>query len=127
MDALRLRKILDVRQIEEGAPLFQDDLDHLVQAYEGAVRYVDTQFGMFMTELQNRDLLDQSLIVVLSDHGRWEYSMGAITDKTVPRLACTVDDFRYRARSQEVAELVRPLLLSISCTHLNNEYRQPGR
>ena len=72
LDALRLRDDLGHAlraKSEEGSPLFQTDLDHLVQAYDGAVRYADSQFGLFMVELQNRDLLDQSLIVVLSDHG----------------------------------------------------------
>ena len=72
LDALRMRTdsghMLRAKS-EEGSPLFQDDLDHLIQAYDGAVRYADTQFGLFMVELQNRGILDQAIIVVLSDHG----------------------------------------------------------
>lgn len=37
--------------------------------YDGAVQYADAQFGLLMAGLQDRGVLDQAVVVVLSDHG----------------------------------------------------------
>lgn len=37
--------------------------------YDGAVTYADTMFGLLMASLQERGLLDEVVIVVMSDHG----------------------------------------------------------
>ncbi len=37
--------------------------------YDGAVSYLDTQFGLFMAGLQDRGLLSRAIVIVFADHG----------------------------------------------------------
>ena len=37
--------------------------------YDGALAYLDQWFGLFLEELKRRDLYDDSLIILVSDHG----------------------------------------------------------
>jgi arylsulfatase len=46
-----------------------EDGAYIEQAYNGAVSYADAQFGLLMAALQERGVLDEALIVVMSDHG----------------------------------------------------------
>ena len=43
--------------------------EKLVNRYRGAVRYVDHQLGRLVRRLREKDILDQTLIMVTSDHG----------------------------------------------------------
>ena len=49
--------------------LEQQDFAHIAQVYDGAVAYADAWFGLLMAELDERELLDDVVVVVLSDHG----------------------------------------------------------
>jgi arylsulfatase A-like enzyme len=40
-----------------------------INAYDGAVAYLDSQLGFLLDELQKRGALENTLVVVLSDHG----------------------------------------------------------
>ncbi|HEY1066199.1 MAG TPA: sulfatase [Pirellulales bacterium] len=52
------------------------DLDQLVALYDGGVRYQDAQLGKLIEELRARDLLDDTLIVVVADHGEMFFEHG---------------------------------------------------
>jgi len=41
----------------------------LIDAYDGCIRHVDEQIGRVFEELRARDLLDDTMVVVTSDHG----------------------------------------------------------
>lgn len=43
--------------------------DHLVSQYDGAIAYVDQQLARLLRELRKRNLYDDTLIVITSDHG----------------------------------------------------------
>ncbi len=45
------------------------DLALLRGAYDGAIGYVDAQFGLFMAGLNTRGLLDEAIVIVFADHG----------------------------------------------------------
>ena len=45
------------------------DLYHLVDLYDDEIAYFDSQFGVLMDELRRRGLIDNTVIVVASDHG----------------------------------------------------------
>ena len=45
------------------------DHEHIREVYGGAVRYLDAMFGFFLAGLEERGLLDEVLLVVVSDHG----------------------------------------------------------
>jgi arylsulfatase A-like enzyme len=40
-----------------------------VDAYDGAIAYMDHHLGILMAELEQRQLLDNTLVIVVSDHG----------------------------------------------------------
>jgi arylsulfatase A-like enzyme len=42
---------------------------HLISQYDGALAYIDDQLARVFAELQQRELLDRSLIFIVSDHG----------------------------------------------------------
>ncbi len=46
------------------------DLEHLIALYDGEIAYWDQQFGLMMDDLERRGLLENSLIVLTSDHGQ---------------------------------------------------------
>lgn len=46
------------------------DLEHLIALYDGDIAYWDQQLGIMMADLQQRGLLDNSLIILTSDHGQ---------------------------------------------------------
>lgn len=46
------------------------DLEHLIALYDGDIAYWDQQLGFMMTDLEQRGLLDNSLVVLTSDHGQ---------------------------------------------------------
>jgi arylsulfatase len=46
-----------------------EDLDFVRGVYDGAVSYADTWVGLFLAALERRGALDNSVIVLLSDHG----------------------------------------------------------
>jgi len=45
------------------------DLNYLSAVYDGAVTYMDAHFGLLMAELEQRGVLDDAWVVVVSDHG----------------------------------------------------------
>lgn len=50
-------------------PIGPGDVAAVRHAYDGAVAYSDTLFGLLMAGLQQRGLLENTIIVVLADHG----------------------------------------------------------
>jgi arylsulfatase len=47
----------------------EEDLDFVRGVYDGAVSYADVWFGLLLASLERRGALDDSVIVLLSDHG----------------------------------------------------------
>lgn len=45
------------------------DLDHLLGLYDGSIRFADKQFGELLEKVEQAGELENTLIVVLSDHG----------------------------------------------------------
>lgn len=54
------------------------DLDYVVDLYDGSIRYQDAQLGMLVDELRRRDLLDDTLLIVVGDHGEMFFEHGLI-------------------------------------------------
>jgi arylsulfatase A-like enzyme len=46
-----------------------DDLDHLIDMYDGEIAWVDSQLGRLFAELRRTGIADNALIIVTSDHG----------------------------------------------------------
>lgn len=54
---------------DQGVPLDDADKDFVHALYDGSVRYADYQVGVLLDELELRGLRDDTIVVVLSDHG----------------------------------------------------------
>lgn len=52
------------------------DLQQLEALYDGSLRYQDAKFGEFMTALEERGVLDDSIVIVCGDHGEMFFEHG---------------------------------------------------
>ncbi len=53
----------------EGVALTPSQLQAEIDAYDGAIAYVDDRFGRLLQELERRGQLRNTLVIVTSDHG----------------------------------------------------------
>lgn len=60
------------------------DLDHLRNLYDGEVRYVDEQIGRLVERLQSLGAYEDTLLIVLGDHGEAFYEHDVVFHGTVP-------------------------------------------
>jgi len=73
---LNLEKLIaqDIRILTEmGMP--QSDRDYIVDLYDDSIKYFDIHFGRILDALKANQLLDNTIIVLLSDHGEefWKH------------------------------------------------------
>lgn len=64
-----------LKDLREGRPVELPVIDRaavadLINRYDGDVRYVDDRMGELFDALRERELLDESIVVVTSDHGQ---------------------------------------------------------
>ena len=57
------------KAIDNPNEITENEQQLLIKSYDGEIRYLDKQLQVFFDELDNRELLDESLIVVTADHG----------------------------------------------------------
>lgn len=57
------------RNKEDPPQLSPVELDYAIAMYDGGIRHVDARFGQLLALLKETGLYDQSIIVVISDHG----------------------------------------------------------
>jgi len=74
LDGDRRRVMRDGRGMglpwEQRGGIFSDEeVRYLVAQYDAEIRYVDAEIGRFLAALERRDRLEDSLVVVTSDHG----------------------------------------------------------
>jgi len=50
-------------------PSNPDDLDYVISQYDGGIRYVDELMGSFFDFLQSEGLLNDTVVILTSDHG----------------------------------------------------------
>jgi len=48
-------------------------------AYDNSIAYIDSQFGLLLDELQQRGLLENTLVIVTADHGEEFYEHGVMS------------------------------------------------
>jgi arylsulfatase A-like enzyme len=85
--------------IDDGAPKVNIPAENIkaeIDAYDGAIAYLDFQLGLLLDELQKRGILENTLVILASDHGE-EFGEH--------------DIFRH-GRSLYMPELHVPLLIS---------------
>jgi len=54
----------------------QDELETLLQAYDASIAYADQQMALLFESLKSRGLLDNTLIIIVGDHGEEFYEHG---------------------------------------------------
>ena len=59
---------IEKRFIREGYEK-EEILDYLISQYDGEIAYVDSEIGRFIEYLEDRGVLDESLVIITSDHG----------------------------------------------------------
>jgi arylsulfatase A-like enzyme len=65
------------------------DVQHVVDHYDGALTYEDTLLGSFLSQLQDAGALENTVIIVLSDHGEDMLDHGYINHRTGLYNSCT--------------------------------------
>lgn len=58
-------------EVEGGKPLAAGVKTHLIEHYDASVREVDAAFGALVDGLEERGLLDSTVVVLIADHG-WD-------------------------------------------------------
>ncbi len=64
-----LFSLLALQDPADGQALEPRDLEHVVAHYDGSIAYADVQLGLLLASLQERGLLDSSVLIVMGDHG----------------------------------------------------------
>jgi arylsulfatase A-like enzyme len=54
------------------------DKEHVVALYDGEIAYADSQVGRFLNELEKRELLEDTLVIITADHGEELFERGDI-------------------------------------------------
>jgi arylsulfatase A-like enzyme len=51
----------------------EEDVQHLIDRYDGEVAYADAQVGRIVDELEGQGLLDNTIVIITADHGEILY------------------------------------------------------
>lgn len=70
-------------------PLSDGDVQHIVDHYDGALTYEDTLLGVFLANLESSGNLENTVVIVLSDHGEDLLDHGYINHRTGLYNSCT--------------------------------------
>ena len=60
---------LYLKAVRNPQSISDSEQELLLNLYDGEIRYTDSQIESFLTKLEERDLLEDSLIIITSDHG----------------------------------------------------------
>ncbi|MEO8622398.1 MAG: sulfatase, partial [bacterium] len=60
---------LPILRGEESKLYKPEEIGHFVDAYDGAIAYLDAQLGVLFKELERRGELNRSVVIVTADHG----------------------------------------------------------
>ncbi len=72
-----------------GVPLSEADLDHLRDHYDGGALAADLQLERFLESLEERGLLENTLVIATSDHGEDLHDHGFFNHRAVLRDSTT--------------------------------------
>ena len=65
--------------LNKEVPFGDADRNHVIALYDGEIRFNDHEIGRLMKKLSQLDLLDRTLVVIISDHGEEFYERGKLT------------------------------------------------
>jgi arylsulfatase A-like enzyme len=99
-----------------------EDVQHVVNLYDGEVAYADSCLGLFVDELKQRNLYENTLLIVTSDHGEalgehGDFSHGYLPYDIIVRVPLVIKFPRDHFASSQVTSMVS--LLDIMPTVLD--------
>ena len=124
-DRAFVRKVLEGFQskIDGGLPFSPEEVRAVVDNYDAAVAYIDGELGKLIKSLKARGIYEESLIIVLSDHGESLYEReywghgSRVYEETVrvPLIVKLPASMGLKGRVEAVVELagVFPTLLDL--------------
>jgi len=134
-DRAFVHKVLEEfqRKINAGLPFTPGEVRAVVDNYDAAIAYVDNELGKLIKSLKARGIYDESLIIVLSDHGESLYEReywghgSRVYEETarVPLIVKFPASMGLKGRVDAVVELAGafPTLLDL----FGQEFRLDGR
>jgi len=71
IDPLPKRRVAELngKMQENPEELTKEDVDDLLKLYDGEIRFTDHYIGKVLNELEERDILDETIVVITADHG----------------------------------------------------------
>ena len=117
----KIRRLHEFADFEGEVRLSDDDRQRMVDLYDGGIRYTDEMVGRFLDDLAERGLLENSVVVILADHGEEFWDHGSVfhghtlyQELTHVPLIIHIPGFEPRRIVQRVALLdLLPTLLDI--------------
>lgn len=101
------------QDIPDSGKISNDKIRQLYHGYYASISYIDAQIGMLINELEKQDLLDNTVIVVWSDHGfhlgelgLWAKTSNFELDTRVPLIIATPKQKTGGSRTDAIVELV---------------------
>jgi len=76
-------KRTNARELTDGAPWPEPDLKHVVDLYDEEILFNDREFGALCESLRERGLWDDTIVLVVSDHGEEFQDHGGFGHGTV--------------------------------------------
>lgn len=99
----------------EGIDLAPEDIDHLIGRYDGEIAFTDTQVGRIIDYLDSRGMLDNTILIITSDHGEilyeHEYYFGhdiGLYDECI-MIPLVIHVPGHEARGMRISPLVQSL------------------
>ena len=68
---LRTERRDNERSTPAGHIFDREDVEHLINLYDGEIRFTDEQIGRLLDALERQGLVESSIVVFLADHGEW--------------------------------------------------------
>lgn len=95
-------------------PEADNDLNYYINQYDGLIRYLDTEIGKLLAALFREGLLENSIVIFLSDHGEAFFEHGFCThgrslydeEIEVPLIVSLPEDFAWPLRPETELNLI---------------------
>jgi len=109
-DGVELRGYTDIPDL---GPLSGEQIEHLRRGYYASISFVDAQIGYLLDELERQGLLDETIVVLWSDHGfhlgelnLWTKTTNFELDTRVPLIISAPGALRRGKQTDAIVELV---------------------
>ena len=89
MDPRTYDRLAEAPQDTVRVPVTEADKQHVQDHYDGSVRYADTMLGIFLAKLDGLGVLDDTVVIITSDHGEDLLDHGYMNHRTGLWDSCT--------------------------------------